>query len=284
MKKILFVVSVACVVLLTSCLGSRYVSADRDLEGVYLGKTYYNIVGEFGYPSITLNDHRNGTLAEYDAATLKGTSAERLYGQYQVRNRRTKEKGTPATTLRFYFTEDMRCYAVESDLQLRRVKETAPGAERVYSRNELKPIVPRTLNFPHYDACSPAAEVVRIERIVVEKGSTTVYFGYSPRTPKHRPTVDKGICVHPDIFLRDNATGEHYKMTKVEGITQYPEYTNFSFNKGGYDIQIYSVTFEALPIEVRNIDIVEPGAEGFNFYGVDVRTPMTPREEAVNKR
>ena len=27
------------------------------------------------------------------------------------------------------------------------------------------------------------------------------------------------------------------------------------------------------------IDIIEPGPEGFNFYNVDVRTPMEPIEE-----
>ena len=29
---------------------------------------------------------------------------------------------------------------------------------------------------------------------------------------------------------------------------------------------------------LETIDIIEPGAEGFNFYGVDVRTPLTFRQ------
>ena len=41
---------------------------------------------------------------------------------------------------------------------------------------------------------------------------------------------------------------------------------------------VYSLIFEALPPDIENIDIVEPGAEGFNFYGIDVRSPMSFRE------
>ena len=31
-------------VLLTGCFGGRYISADGDLEALYVGKTYYEIV------------------------------------------------------------------------------------------------------------------------------------------------------------------------------------------------------------------------------------------------
>lgn len=147
-----------------------------------------------------------------------------------------------------------------------------------------KPRVPRTLDKPKVKSCSPEAEVIRVERVEIGKDETKVFFAYSPRTPKHRPTNDKGICVNPAVFIRDCATGEHMKMKSVDGITLYPEYTDFAHNWGGYDVLIYSITFEALPPEVKLIDIVEPGPEGFNFYGVDVHTPLSPREEVMMKK
>ena len=33
-----------------------------------------------------------------------------------------------------------------------------------------------------------------------------------------------------------------------------------------------------MPPDVKAIDIVEPGAEGFNFYGIDVISPINFRE------
>lgn len=81
--------------LTAGCWGSRYVSADADLESIYMGKSYYEIVDEFGRPDVTTQDEEGGTLVRYNAVTLNGTSAARLYRQYNVSNRTTKEVGQP---------------------------------------------------------------------------------------------------------------------------------------------------------------------------------------------
>ena len=50
MKKIIIHCALPIVAALTlaGCWGSRYVSADSDLESVYKGRSYYEVVGEFG--------------------------------------------------------------------------------------------------------------------------------------------------------------------------------------------------------------------------------------------
>lgn len=284
MHKTTLLFCAAIALLLTSCWGTRYVSADADLENVYLGKSYYDIVAEYGLPDATFHDRRNGTFITYNSATLTG-KAQALYSRYEMRNSSTKEKGAPAGTLRFAFSEDMKCYGVESNLQRKRESEGNDNVAQKIDKNmlDLKPRIPRTLDFPFVERRSPAAEVIRIERIEITKTETKVFFGYMPRTPKHRPTNDKGICIHPDVFIRDCSDGKRMAMKSVEGITLYPEYTDFAHNWGGYDVRIYTITFEPLPENVQKIDIVEPGAEGFNFYGIDVRTPLSPRDQVLMK-
>ena len=138
--------------------------------------------------------------------------------------------------------------------------------------SQIKPQVPRTLEFPKVERRNPFAEYVSIERIEVLRDETRVYFSFVDRTPNRRPTHDKGLTIHGDVFIRDCATGERMKLIKPEGITLYPEYTPFAHNRGGYDMLVYTLVFESLPKEAQFIDIIEPGAEGFSFYTIDVRS------------
>lgn len=263
--------------LVAGCWGSRYVSADADLEAIYMGKSYYEIVEEFGNPDITTNDEEGGSRITYNYVTLRRTSAAPLYKQYNMRNRNSHEEGAPGSRMTFSFNVRMKCYAVESDFQ-REKKKTNVQKEETWKQTWGKPRVPRTMEFPHVTSRSPYAEVVSIERIEIERDKTVVYFSYCARTPEHRPLYDKGLSLNNGVFLRDCATSKHFKFVSADGISIYPEYTDFAHNRGGYDVLVYSVTFEALPLSTETIDIVEPCAEGFNFYGVDVRSPMTFRQ------
>lgn len=265
--------------LMAGCWGSRFVSADADLESIYMGKSYYDIVDEFGRPNYTTQDEEGGTRIVYNAVTLNGTSAAGLYRQYLVRNRSTKEEGQPAGPITFSFNIRNRCYAVESDFVRENTRSSAGRTKKDDKRPQwVRPRVPRSFDFPHVDRRSPYGELVTIEKIEIERDKTVVYFSFCDRTPKHRPLYDKGLAINGDVFIRDCATGKRVKFVKADGITIYPEYTDFAHNKGGYDVLVYSLTFEALPLETETIDIIEPGAEGFNFYGVDVRTPLTFRQ------
>ena len=145
--------------------------------------------------------------------------------------------------------------------------------------NRLTPQVPRTLDFPYYASCSPMAEDVTIERIEVQRKQTKVYFQYRDRTPQSKSITDDGLYIMPEVYMEDASTGRRYELIRMDGITAYPERTYFAENKGGYDILPYSLTFEALGEETDFVNIVEPGHSGYNFYGVDVRTPMKEKDE-----
>ena len=269
--------------LLTSCWGSRYVSADPDLEEIYVGKSYYEIVDDFGYPDASIQDGMEGSKIAYNAISLNGTRAAGLYRKFNMRNRATKQDGTPVGGLTFSFDSEMKCYAVNSDFQHERVKQpkAAPAPKPGDPRrpDKVKPQIPRTLDYPYVESWSPAADVVTIEKIQVERAKLVVHFMYRTRTPDRRPVPDRGLYIVPDVYVEDCATGTRYGFVKAEGITLYPEETHFAHNQGGYDVLVYSLTFEPLGDAVEYINIIEPGHTGYNFYGVDVRTPVTTKEE-----
>ena len=271
MKK--YLLQIPVLFLLAGCWGNRFVSADTELESIYMGKSYYEIVEQFGRPDISTQDEEGGSRIVYSGATLNGTSAARLYRQYNVRNSVSKEEGQPTSPIIFSFNARMKCYAVESNLQLEKKKAAKPKEDKRPKWD--KPRVPRSFDFPYVERRSPYGERVTIEKIEIERDKTTVYFSYCDRTPNHRPLYDKGLSINPDVFIRDCNTGRRAKLIKPEGITLYPEYTDFAHNRGGYDVLVYSLVFESILPETKTIDIIEPGPEGFNFYGVDVRSPLS---------
>lgn len=274
--------------LLAGCWGSRYVSADADLEAVYVGRSYYDIVREFGQPDATISDGREGTKAAYNNVSLSGTSAAPLYRQYNMRNRGTHVGGTPMGGITFSFTSEMKCYAVDSDFEHERIKE--PKAEKPAKPGDprrpdpVKPKIPRTVEYPYYESCSPYAEVVSIEKVEVDREKVKIYFQYRDRTPNHRPLNDQGIFVTGDVYLEDCTTLNRYSLVSAEGIAIYPERSQFAHNKGGFDVLNYCLTFEPIGLYTEFINIIEPGHSGFNFYGVDVRTPVTTKEELRNQQ
>ena len=291
MKSIVYkpgiVVAAAVALLATACSGGRFVSADRDLEEVNVGKSYYDIVADFGRPDATMQDGMEGSKIAYNSVTLSGTKAAGLYRQYTMRNRATKIEGTPHGGITFSFDASMKCYAVDSDFERERTKE-APAVKEVAQTDvrmpdKVKPRIPRSIEYPYLDRKSPFAETLSIEQVDVERTKTTVYFMYRNRTPEKRPIVDDGLFIMPEVYIEDCATGKRYSMTGHEGIALYPERTRFANNQGGYDVLHYSLTFEALPENVEYIDIVEPGHSGYNFFRVDIRTPMSTKEE-LNKQ
>lgn len=291
MKSIIYkpgiVVAAAVALLATACSGGRFVSADRDLEEVYVGMSYYDIVADFGRPDASMQDGMERSKIAYNSVTLSGTKAAGLYHQYNMRNRATKIEGTPHGSITFSFDASMKCYAVDSDFERERTKE-APAVKEVAQTDvrmpdKVKPRIPRSIEYPYLDRKSPFAETVSIEQVDVERTKTTVYFMYRKRTPEKRPIVDDGLFIMPEVYMVDCATGKRYSMTGHEGIALYPERTRFANNQGGYDVLHYSLTFEALPENVEYIDIVEPGHSGYNFFRVDIRTPMSTKEE-LNKQ
>lgn len=275
------------VLLLSGCWGSRYISADADLEAIYVGQSYYDVVNEFGHPDATVSDGMGGTKVAYNSVNLNGTKAADLYRRFNMRNRSTKVTGAPSGGITFSFDDEMKCYAVDSDFQHERTKEARPekpakpGDPR--KSNPIKPKIPRSIEYPYFETCSPYAELVSIEKVEVERDKIKIYFQYRERTPEHRPLNDVGIYVMPEIYVEDAVTGVRYGLVEADGIAIYPERSQFAHNRGGYDVLVYSLTFEPVSLNTEFINIVEPGHSGFNFYGVDIRTPITTKDELRNQ-
>ena len=116
-------ISLIAAILLAGCWGGRYVSADPDLEDIYVGKSYYEVLDDFGYPDASIEDGMEGSKVAYNAVSLNGTRAASLYRRFNMRNRSTKQDGAPVGGLTFSFDADMKCYAVSSDFQHERVKQ-----------------------------------------------------------------------------------------------------------------------------------------------------------------
>lgn len=281
MKKIVFFAIMPLALLLTGCWGGRYVSADGDLEQIYVGKTYYEVLDDFGRPDATVDDGMQGTKAVYRAVSLHGTRAALLYRQFNMRNRATHDAGDPTGDITFLFNAKMICYAVNSNLQHERVKvkkeKPAPRDPNRWAWEN--PKVPRTIDFPTIERRSPNADVINIERIEVNKENTKVYFQYRGRTPVHRPIPDNGISIIPDIYIEDEATGRRSALIEADGITLYPEPTYFAHNVGGYDMLNYTLVFEPVERQTTIINIIEPGHSGCSFYGIDISTRLQPRLE-----
>lgn len=275
------------VLMTVGCGSGKYVSADRDLEEIYVGKTYYEIVGDFGRPDATMQDGMEGTKAAYNAVSLSGTRAAGLYKEHKMRNRITKREGAPTGGVTFSFGADMKCYAVDSDFQRERTKEVKEEKPVEQTDNRLpvkiKPKVPRTIDYPYYVSKSPFAENISIEKVEVERKYLKIYFMYRDRTPEHATPTDDGLFIMPEVYVEDCATLKRYNMTDHSGIALYPDRSYFAENQGGYDILLYSLTFEPLSESTEYIDIIEPGHSGYNFYRVDIRTPMSTKEELKNK-
>ncbi len=274
--------------LLAGCWGNRYVSADPDLEALYMGRTYYDIVREFGQPDATATDGREGTRVAYNNVSLSGTSAAPLYRQYNLRNRSTHVKGAPMGGITFSFNSEMKCYAVDSDFEHERIRQ--PKAEKPAKPGDprrpdpVKPKIPRTVEYPYFESCNPYAEKVSIEKVEVDREKVKIYFQYRDRTPNHRPLNDQGIYIVPEVYIEDCNTGIRYKLLSADGIALWPEHSQFAHNRGGYDVLNYSLSFEPVSLYTEYINIVEPGHSGFNFYGVDIRTPLTTKEELKENR
>lgn len=265
--------------LLTGCFGSRYVSADKALEAIYVGKSYYEVMEDFGRPVATVDDGMQGTRAIYRDVSLNGTRAASLYRQYNMRNKSTHESGEPTGNVAFLFNAKMRCYAVNSNLQHQRVKvkkeEPAPRDPNRWAWQN--PKVPRTIDFPTTEGCSIPAEVVSVERIEINKEYTKVYLRYRSRTPDRRPVPDNGVWLMPEVYIEDATSGVRAELLQAEGITLFPEATFFAHNQGGFDVLNYTLTFGPMPRNTVKINLIEPGHTGRSIYGIDVATRIQTR-------
>lgn len=111
-----------------------------------------------------------------------------------------------------------------------------------------------------------------ILRITVRENETQIDLGYSA----FNMYIKGGwIRIHPDTYLEDKKTGNHYKLTKAEGIPIAPDKHEFQTKT---DWQYFSLFFEPLPQKDLIIDFIEPNSlvpsdngSNFDFYGIQLK-------------
>jgi hypothetical protein len=111
-----------------------------------------------------------------------------------------------------------------------------------------------------------------ILRITVRENETQIDLGYSA----YNIYINGGwIRIHADTYLHDKKTGDHYKLTKAEGIPIAPEKLEFQTKT---DWQYFSLFFEPLPQKDLIIDFIEPdnsvasdNGNNFDFFGIKLK-------------
>lgn len=77
-----------------------------------------------------------------------------------------------------------------------------------------------------------------------------------------------GICINEDYYIKDTRSGQKFKLINTLNIPICPTgHVFMSPNESHY----YALTFEPLPNETKEIDLIESLEEGgFNFFGVSL--------------
>ena len=105
----------------------------------------------------------------------------------------------------------------------------------------------------------------KVLRVMLSPTFTRIDFGYVA------PWIyDKGgwIRIAPYTFIQVAGASKRYKLINAENIPVSPERLDFESTE---DWQVFTLYFEAIPIENCVIDIIEeenPSPKDFNFYGI----------------
>lgn len=108
----------------------------------------------------------------------------------------------------------------------------------------------------------PECEIMQIG---LTDSATHVFFKYSV-PPKY--SNGGWICVGENFYIKDNQTGIKYKMLNSLNIPICPTKEVFSNTN---QIHYFSLSFQPIPKETQEIDIIESPENGFNFFGVSLK-------------
>lgn len=123
---------VASVVGACACSTTRYVSAQEDIESVWKGKTYAEIVQVNGAPDREMSDGADGVILVYEnvktfSDTYGYTPGYYWYGPWSHTNTYSTEIRNEIDYIHFFVGTDKICYMVKSNLKKADGTEPNPG-------------------------------------------------------------------------------------------------------------------------------------------------------------
>ena len=125
--------------------------------------------------------------------------------------------------------------------------------------------------------CASVNVTVNTDNATSEQGNNTVIGGSDGPTSIYlAPEVEKEEAKDgADEFLAGTWTtaSQGYEYYGISQAMYYVRFDGTNIIYGHYKEQ------EFVPDHTDKAILIEPGPEGFNFYNVDVRTPMEPIEE-----
>ena len=124
-KRIFRFLALSTVILagLCSCSSIKYVSAQEDIESVWVGKTYADIVQINGAPERESSDGANGIILIYENVRSYAETSGYMYpnhpwyGYYNSWNTYTTEIRNEVDYVHFFVNEENVCYKVMTNLQ-----------------------------------------------------------------------------------------------------------------------------------------------------------------------
>lgn len=103
-----------------------------------------------------------------------------------------------------------------------------------------------------------------IMQIGLTDSATHVFFKYTAPSQ-----YEKGgwICAGDGFYIKDNQSGRKYRMLNSLNIPICPSKEVFDSSS---QVHYFSLSFQPLPLDAKEIDIIESPEGGFNFYGVSL--------------
>ncbi len=118
----------------------------------------------------------------------------------------------------------------------------------------------------------PQCEIMQIG---LTDSATHIFFKYTA-PPKY--TNGGWICAGETFYIKDNLSGRKYKMINSLNIPICPTKEVFSEVS---QVHYFSLSFQPVPKETKEIDIIENPENGFNFYGVSL-TQNNPIDHSID--
>jgi len=103
---------------------------------------------------------------------------------------------------------------------------------------------------------NPQCEIIQI---ALTDSMTFVFLKYT-----HKSLSNKKLCISEESFIKDVAIKNNYKLLNSVNIPYCPSFHEFDNEN---DVLYFSLTFNAIPINTKEIDIC---TDLFNFYGISL--------------
>lgn len=107
------------------------------------------------------------------------------------------------------------------------------------------------------------SENARVTKVTISDKETTIEFSINNET---RGGYITGMHIEPDTKIV--VDGQEYKMIRAEGIAVSPNTTQFTRNG---ETKTFKIIFPVIPKASTSINFIEPGENGWKFYGISLK-------------